>query len=87
MAQNLPGKQGKNWQQSKPDSCRIGAGDPMMNPKDWWRVVRSKFYEDFTAATLKTLIVVWAILVIFLVLFVVQNKWLLATILAYEVLP
>ena len=49
--------------------------------------IRQDFYEDYTAATLKTLIVLWAIGVILLVLFVVDNKWLLAGILAYEVLP
>lgn len=49
--------------------------------------VRQGFYQDFTESMLKTLIVVWAILVILLVLFVVDNKWLLAGILAYEVLP
>lgn len=49
--------------------------------------VRQSFYDDFTTSALKTLIVLWALFVIFLVLFVVDNKWLLAAILAYEVLP
>jgi len=48
---------------------------------------QQSFYDDFTTATLKTLIVVWAVLIVLLVLFVVDNKWLLAGILAYEVLP
>lgn len=49
--------------------------------------VRQAFYENYTVATLKTLIVLWALFVIVLVLFVVENKWLLAGILAYEILP
>lgn len=49
--------------------------------------VRQAFYEDWTTASLKTAIVLWALFIIILVLFVVDNKWLLAGILAYEVLP
>ena len=49
--------------------------------------VRQYFYDDFTAAALKTMIVLWAIVVILLVVFVVHNKWILAGILAYELLP
>ena len=49
--------------------------------------VRQAFYEDYTAATLKTLIVVWALFIIFITIFVIDNKWILAGILAYEVLP
>lgn len=52
-----------------------------------WNKFRQSFYDDFTVASLKTIIVVWAIGVILLVLFVVNDKWLLAGILAYEVLP
>ena len=48
---------------------------------------RQAFYDDFTTSTLKTLIVLWAIMVIILVVFYVDSKWLLAGILAYEVLP
>lgn len=55
--------------------------------KDTWNNVRQSFYDDFTLAGLKTVIVLWALMIIFLVLFVVNNKWLLAGILAYEVLP
>ena len=49
-----------------------------------WRIALS---EDFTATALKTAIVLWAIMVILLVVFIVDNKWLLAGILLYEVLP
>ena len=59
----------------------------MFGLKDTWNNVRQSFYEDFTTAGLKTVIVLWALMVIFVVLFVVDNKWLLAGILAYEVLP
>lgn len=59
----------------------------MLGLKGTWENVRQSFYEDFTATSLKTIIVLWALMVIFLVLFVVDNKWLLAGILAYEVLP
>ena len=65
----------------------MGAGGPMIGLKDTWNSVRQSFYDDFTVASLKTMIVLWAILIIFLVLFVVDNKWILAGILAYEVLP
>lgn len=43
--------------------------------------------QGYTASTLKILITLWAIGVILLVWFVVDNPWLLAAILAYEVLP
>ena len=49
--------------------------------------IQQAFYEDYTASSLKLLIVLWAIFIIFLVLFVVDNKWVLAGILAYEILP
>ena len=49
-----------------------------------WRTALS---HDFTATALKTAIVIWAIFVILLVVFVVDNKWLLAGIFLYEVLP
>lgn len=55
--------------------------------KHTFRSIREHFQNDFTTATLKTLIVLWALFVIVLVLFFVDNKWLLAGILAYEVLP
>jgi len=49
--------------------------------------LRQSFANDYTAAALKTLIVVWAITVALLALFVIDNKWVLAGMLAYEVLP
>jgi len=49
-----------------------------------WRTSLSK---DFTSTSLKTAIVLWAIFVIILTLFFIDNKWLLAGILLYEVLP
>lgn len=49
--------------------------------------IRQSFSDDFTAAGLKTAIVIWAIFVIILTLFVIEDKWVLAGILAYEVLP
>ena len=59
----------------------------MLGLKDTWQHVRQSFYDDFTLAGLKTIIVLWALFIIFVVLFVVDNKWILAGILAYEVLP
>ncbi len=41
----------------------------------------------YSASTLKILITLWAIGVILLVWFVVDSPWILAAILAYEVLP
>lgn len=55
--------------------------------KDLENKTRINFYNNFSASTLKVLIVVWAILVIILVLFFLHNKWLLAGVLAYEILP
>jgi hypothetical protein len=48
--------------------------------------IRKEFYRDFTKTTLKILIIIVALLVIALALYV-DNKWVLAGILAYEVLP
>lgn len=48
---------------------------------------RNKLAEGHTETWLKTAIVLWALFVIVLVLFTVHNKWLLAGILLYEVLP
>ena len=47
---------------------------------------RQKVFEDFSLTSLKVAIILWALFVIVLVLFV-NNKWILAGILAYEVLP
>ena len=43
--------------------------------------------EHLSSLTLKIIITLWALGVIALVWFVVDNPWLLAGILAYEVLP
>ena len=48
--------------------------------------VHSDFAHDWTEAMLRWTIVVWAIFVIVLAL-LVRNKWVLAGILAYEILP
>ncbi len=58
-----------------------------------WRVldhpfteVKQWFYEDYTVNVLKSLIIAWCLLVIVVTIFV-DNKWVLAGILAYELLP
>jgi hypothetical protein len=48
--------------------------------------VRAHFHDDLTTDILKLTIIGWAIFIIILAI-MVENKWLLATILAYEVLP
>ena len=48
---------------------------------------RESLNEDFTATALKVLIILWLIFVAILVIFVIDNKWLLAGVLAYEMLP
>ena len=48
--------------------------------------IEQAFHDDFTLAGLKTIIILWAIGVIVLVL-VINNKWILAAIAAYEMLP
>lgn len=50
------------------------------------KAFRDAANRDLTLLSLKTLIIVWALFVILLTL-VVDNKWLLTGILAYEVLP
>jgi len=54
---------------------------------NWINRLQTSFADNYTASTLKALIVLWALLVIVLALFVVDNPWILAGILAYEVLP
>ncbi len=49
--------------------------------------IRQAFYEDYTVTGLKVAIVAWAIVVSIAVIFFIDNKWLLAGILAYELLP
>lgn len=53
---------------------------------EYFRRVQEAFSRDFTEAALRALIIGWALFVIFLALNV-KNKFLLAGILAYEVLP
>lgn len=53
---------------------------------DYIRKAQIAFAHDFTKSSLKTIIILWAIFIIALTL-VVDNVWLLAGILAYEVLP
>ncbi len=48
--------------------------------------VRAYFESNFTVAGLKLLIILWAIFVIIMAL-IVDSPWLLAGMLAYEVLP
>lgn len=48
---------------------------------------RTSLSHDFTATTLKAAIVIWAIFICITVVFFIDNKWLLAGILLYEVLP
>jgi len=48
--------------------------------------VHSMFYDNFSLFGLKAFIVLWALFVIVLAMRI-NNKWLLAGIIAYEVLP
>lgn len=57
-----------------------------MNLFNFVEKIKQHYYEDYTTTALKTLIIAWSVFVIVLVLFI-DNKWLLAGILAYEVLP
>lgn len=50
------------------------------------KAFREAANRDFTLVAMKTLIITWAVFVIFLTL-IVDNKWVLTGILAYEVLP
>lgn len=47
---------------------------------------RKQFSEDMPVTTLKTVLIGWSLLIILLALFI-DNPWILAGILAYEVLP
>lgn len=55
--------------------------------KEWQEKVRKYFHENYTKAGLKALIVAWALTVAFVAVFLVDNEWILAGILAWEVLP
>lgn len=48
--------------------------------------VQSNFASDYTLSALRMLIIAWSIFIICLAL-VIDNKWVLGAILAYEVLP
>lgn len=59
----------------------------MMSLKELKNTVQNHFYSEYTETALRWFIILWSIGIIVLVLFVVRNKWILAGILAYEVLP
>ena len=48
--------------------------------------IQSNFAKDYTLSGLRLLIIAWALFVIALAI-IVDNKWILAGILAWEVLP
>jgi len=48
--------------------------------------MQRKLSEDLTATVLKALIILWSLFIIVLAL-VTESRWVLAGILAYEVLP
>jgi hypothetical protein len=50
------------------------------------RRIQQEFNKDFSLTALRVAIILWAIFVICLAI-VVDNKWFLAGVLAYEVLP
>lgn len=58
-----------------------------MSLNDLIKSYRKSLTNKFTATALKTMIVIWAIFVIIITVFFVDNEWLLAGILLYEVLP
>lgn len=51
-----------------------------------FKKVQQAASDDLTLASLRTLIVLWAVFIIVLT-FSIKNKWILAGILAYEILP
>lgn len=57
-----------------------------MGLNDTFRKIQEAFARDFTEAALRSVIILWALFVIFLALNV-KNKFLLAGILSYELLP
>lgn len=52
----------------------------------WIRALQQQFASDFTLTSLRVTITLWALFIIVLA-WVINNKWILAGILAYEVLP
>lgn len=53
---------------------------------EYIRRMQAEFAKDFTLTALRVIIIVWCLIVIGLAL-VIKNKWVLAGILAYEILP
>lgn len=53
---------------------------------DLIKKLQQEFYKDLTSAMLRVAIITWALVVIIAAL-TVQNKWILAGILAWEILP
>lgn len=53
---------------------------------EWIKKLQKQFSEDMTVATLRWAITLWAIFVIALA-WLIDNGWVLAGLLAYEVLP
>lgn len=53
---------------------------------DFIKKIQSEFARDFTVTGLKTAIVLWSIVVAIAALSI-NNKWVLAGMLAYELLP
>ena len=62
-------------------------GDLRNNLEHPGKKFRQDVYDEYSVVALKTCIVAWALLVIFFVVFVIDNKWILAGILAWELLP
>lgn len=54
--------------------------------KDIFNKIRELASQDLTLFGLKALIIAWALFVILLTV-LIDNKWILAGILAYEILP
>jgi len=57
-----------------------------MNIKQRFNEYHNALATDFSTTALRTMIVIWALFVIVLVFFI-NNSWLLAGILLYEILP
>ena len=58
----------------------------MITFEQTFRNIQSSFERDFTKAALKTLIVLWSLVIVAIALSI-DNKFVLAGILAYEILP
>lgn len=53
---------------------------------DWIRRFQQQLNQDFTLTALRVIITLWALAVI-VATWLIKNKWLLAGIAAYEMLP